>query len=139
MKKFLLFLITIIMVVFTCACDSEKSVILFNQHRFTPDTITSPSNINVFKPGERIYYLITLPQPVQTKMLLIQVVKLGGGSEERLGYDLVWGNRVKLKDEQKHYYTDYIVLNGTGAYAMKVYSKDNPTKILTTGNFYVKN
>ncbi len=139
MKKFLLFLITIIMVVFTCACDSEKSVILFNQHRFTPDTITSPSNTNVFKPGERIYYLITLPQPVQTKMLLIQVVKLGGGSEERLGYDLVWGNRVKLKDEQKHYYTDYIVLNGTGAYAMKVYSKDNPTKILTTGNFYVKN
>ncbi len=127
------------MVVFTCACDSEKSVILFNQHRFTPDTITSPSNTNVFKPGERIYYLITLPQPVETQMLLIQVVKLGGGSEERLGYDLVWGNRVKLKDEQKHYYTDYIVLNGTGAYAMKVYSKDNPTKILTTGNFYVKN
>lgn len=139
MKKFLLFLTTIIIAAFTFGCDSEKSVILFNKYRFTSDTIVSQSNTNVFKPGERIYYLITLPQPVETKMLLIQIVKLGGGQEERLGYDLVWGNRVKLKDEQKHYFTDYVVFNETGAYAMKVYSKDNPTKILTTGNFYVKN
>ena len=137
MKKFLLFIVTIIIAAFTCACDSEKSVVLFNKYRFTPDTIVSQSNTNVFKPGERIYYLITLPKPVETKMLLIQVVKLG--SEERLGYDLVWGKRIKLKDEQKHYFTDYIVINGTGAYAMKVYSKDEPTKLLTTGNFYVKN
>jgi len=127
------------MAIFTSACDSEKSVILFNKYRFTPDTIVSDSNTNVFAPGERIYYLITLPQPVDSKMLLIQVVKLGGAEgEDRLGYDLVWGNRVKLKDEQKHYYTDYIVLNQKGAYAMKVYSKDNPTKILTTGDFYIR-
>ena len=139
MRKFLLFIITVITMVFTCACDSEKSVILFNQHQFTKDTVISNSNTNVFKPGSRIYFLITLPEPVETKMLLIQIVKLGGNSDERLGYDLVWGKRVKLKDEQKHYFTDYVVLNDTGAYAMKVYSKDNPTKILTTGNFYVRN
>jgi len=139
MKKFLLFIITVFITIITCACDSEKSVILFNKYRFTPDTIVSGSNTNVFEPGDRIYYLITLPKPVESKMLLIQVVKLGGADdEERLGYDLVWGNRVKLKDEQKHYYTDYIVLNQKGAYAMKVYSKDNPTKILTTGDFYIR-
>ncbi len=139
MKKFLLFIITVFIVVITCACDKEEPVILFNKYRFTQDTIVSQSNTNVFAPGERIYYLITLPKPVETKMLLIQVVKLGGGSEERLGYDLVWGKRVKLKDEQKHYYTDYIVLNDKGAYAMKIYSKDNPTKLLTSAHFYVKN
>ena len=139
MKKFLLFIITLFTALMTCACNNDESVILFNKYRFTPDTIVSPSNTNVFAPGERIYYLITLPKQIETKMLLIQVVKLGAGEEERLGYDLVWGKRVKLKDEQKHYYTDYIVFNQKGAYTMKVYSKDNPTKILTTGNFYVRN
>ena len=138
MKKFLLFLVTVFFVIFTCGCDNEQSLILFNKYKFTPDTINSPSNTNVFKPNERIYYLITLPKPVESKFLLIQIVKVGGDKDERLGYDLVWGKKVKLRDEQKHYYTDYVVLNGTGAYIMKVYSRDNPTKILTTGNFYAK-
>lgn len=139
MKKFITLIITVFLTMFTCACDNEEAVILFNKHKITPDTIVSQSNTNVFKPHERIYYLITLPEVVQSKLLLIQVVKVGGGADERLGYDLVWGKRVKLRDEQAHYYTDYVVLNGTGAYVMKVYSRDNPTKILTTGNFYVRN
>ena len=138
MKKFLLFLVTVFFVIFTCGCDNEQSLILFNKYKFTPDTINSPSNTNVFKPNERIYYLVTLPKPVESKFLMIQIVKVGGDKDERLGYDLVWGKKVKLRDEQKHYYTDYVVLNGTGAYIMKVYSRDNPTKILTAGNFYVK-
>ena len=138
MKKFLLFLVTVFFVIFTCGCDNEQSLILFNKYKFTPDTINSPSNTNVFKPNERIYYLVTLPKPVESKFLMIQIVKVGGDKDERLGYDLVWGKKVKLRDEQKHYYTDYVVLNGTDAYIMKVYSRDNPTQILTTGNFYLK-
>lgn len=138
MKKFLLFLVTVFFVIFTCACDNEQSLVLFNKYRFTPDTINSPSNTNIFKPNERIYYLVTLPKPVESKFLMIQIVKVGGDKDERLGYDLIWGKKVKLRDEQKHYYTDYIVLSTTGTYIMKVYSRDNPTKILTTGQFYVK-
>ena len=72
-------------------------------------------------------------------MALIQIFKLGGDKDERLGYDIVWGKRVKLRQEQVFYYTDYIVLNNSGNYVMKVYSRDNPTKILTSANFYVKN
>lgn len=137
MKKLIIFLITVFMTIFTCACDKEESKILFNKHPFTSETITSTEN--VFKPGDKIYYLITLPQPVETRKLLIQVVKVGGDKDERLGYDLVWAKRVKLKDEQIYYFTDYVVFNQKGTYLMKVYSKDNPTKILTTSQFYVKN
>ena len=124
---------------FVCGCDEQKSYILFNKRPITADTITSESNINVFKPNERIYFLVTLPKPVEHKSLLIQVIKVGGDTDERLGYDLVWGKRIKLRDENVHYYTDYLVFNQTGAYIMKVYSRDNPTEILTTGNFYVRN
>ncbi len=137
MKKFLIFAISIILTMFTCACNKERSHILFNNHPFTKDTIFSGSNI--FKPGDRVYYLITLPTPVETRRLYIQIVKVDGDTDERLGYNLVWAKRIKLKDEQIYYYTDYVVFNQTGVYLMKVYSRDNPTKILTTSQFYVKN
>ncbi|MBQ8459584.1 hypothetical protein IJ541_05730 [bacterium] len=140
MKNFLKFLAVVILTIFTCACDSDKSVVLFNKHPFDAQTINdSVSNTNVFKSGERIYYLVTLPKPVETKLLLIQIYKIGGDKDERYGYELVWGKRVKLRDEQKYYFTDYVVLNKEGAYVIKVYSRDNPTQILTTGNFYIKN
>ena len=95
------------------------------------------SGTNVFAPGERIYYLVTLPKSTESKRLLIHVVKLG--KHERLGYDLVWGKQVKVRDEQVYYYTDYFVFNETGAYSVRVYSKDEPTKILTTNDFYIRN
>ena len=139
MKKFLILIISAFLTIFVCACDNEQSHVLFNKRPITPDTIVSDTNTNVFAPGERIYYLISLPQPVEKKSLLIQVVKVGGDKDERLGYDLVWGKRVKLRDENVHYFTDYFVFNQTGAYIMKVYSRDYPTEILTTGNFYVRN
>ena len=139
MKKFILFITVIFVSILTCACESEKAYILFNKYPISKETITSTSNTNQFKKGERIYYLVTFPEKSQSKMALIQVFKLGGDKDERLGYDIVWGKRVKLRQEQVFYYTDYIVLNSSGNYVMKVYSRDNPTKILTSANFYVKN
>ena len=92
-----------------------------------------------FKTGDKIYYLVTLPQPVEKKRLYIQIIKIGGGDAQYLGHDIVWGKHVKLSEQQIYYYTDYIVLNEAGAYEMKVYSRDNPTKILSAARFYIKN
>ena len=134
MKKILLFIFTVLIMFVTCACDNQKSYILFHKHPFTPEILTGSTN--VFKPNERIYYLITTPKPVESKRLLIQVVKKG--TDERLGYDLVWGKQVKIRDEQVYYYTDYVVFSEKGAYTMKVYSKDNPTKLLSSNDFYIR-
>lgn len=139
MKKTLTLIFTLFLAIFTSACNSEKSVILFNKYRFTQETITSNSNTNIFKPGDRINYLVTLPKPIESKLLLIQIIKIGGDKQERYGYELAWGKTVKIRDEQVYYYTNYIVLNDPGAYIMKVYSRDNPTKLLTSAYFYVKN
>lgn len=135
MKKFVLTLIVIFISAFCCACDNEKSHVFFNTRPFDAKTVTN--NTNIFKPNQRIYYLITLPKPVQTQRLLIQIVKTG--SNERLGYELVWGKQVKIRDEQIYYFTDYVVMSETGLYIMKVYSKDEPTKLLTSEEFFVKN
>jgi len=135
MKKFILTAVILFVTLISCACDNGKSYILFNKYPFTKDTMTS--TVNIFKPGERIYYLVTTPKKVETKRLLIQIYKMG--EQERLGYEIVWGKQVKVRDEQVYYYTDYVVLNSTGAYQMNVYSKDNPTKILSTSQFYIRN
>ena len=139
MKKFLVFLLLFCMNFFLPVLGREKSVIVFNKFPISEDTIVSSSNTNIFSPGERIYYLVTLPKKLQKQMLLIQILKVGSSPDERLGYELVWGKRVKVRDEQTHYFSDYVVLNSTGAYAMRIYSRDNPTKILTSAYFYVRN
>lgn len=134
MKKVISSIIFLIVLLTCCGCDNKESHILFNKYPFTADTMTSSTNI--FAVGERIYYLVTTPKTVESKRLLIQVVKLG--ANERLGYELVWGKQVKIRDEQIYYYTDYFVFNEKGAYSVRVYSKDNPTKILSTNDFYIR-
>ena len=135
MRKFVLLFITVFMMFFVYACDSEKVQVFYNKHPFSQETIVD--NTNVFEPNERIYYLITLPKKVYTQRLYIKIMKTG--SNERLGYETIWARQVKMRDEQVHYYTDYIVLRETGAYVMQVYSKDEPTKLLVNSLFYVRN
>ena len=134
-KKIILVLTIIIISFITTACNEKDAYILFNKVPFSEETMAMTTN--VFKPGERIYYLITTPKPVETNKLLVQVFK--SGSNERLGYEMVWGKMVKIRNEQVYYYTDYFTLNQTGAYVMKVYTKDYPTKLLTINNFYIRN
>jgi hypothetical protein len=120
--------------IFTTACEKE-AYILFNKYPFSEETMSVTTN--VFKPGEKIYYLVTTPKTVKTKRLLLQVMKMG--KDERLGYETVWGKQVKVRDEQVFYYTDYFVFHSTGAYEMRAYSKDEPTKLLTANYFYIRN
>lgn len=124
----------IIIAISLCACHIEKSQVFYNKYPFNEKTILD--NTNVFSPGERIYYLITLPEHVKSQRLYIQILQAGGTN--RLGYEMVWAKQVKIRDEQYHYYTDYIVLHQAGTYIINVYSKDEPTKLLTTSEFYLK-
>ena len=77
-----------------------------------------------------------MPQPQVSRILDIQVIQKG--KQEYLGYSLYMTRTIKLRDEEQKYYTDYFVINERGAYIMKVYSRDNPQKVLTQAEFYVK-
>ena len=134
LNKFVLFIILAFVIVFTVACKKE-SYILFNKYPFSEETMNATTN--VFKPGERIYYLVTTPKTVKSKRLLLQVMKMG--KHERLGYETVWGKQVKVRDEQVFYYTNYFVFNEAGAYEMRAFSKDEPTKLLSANYFYIRN
>lgn len=120
---------------FFTGCVHDKPGILFNRHPISEKNIYDCSS--TFKIGTRVYYVILMPKKVESRYLYIQVVKKDN-DYGRLGYDLVLTRDVRLKDEEIHYFTDYIVMNQKGLYAMKVYSKDNPKEPLAIGEFYVQ-
>lgn len=111
----------------------EKPLILFNKNPINPDNVAE--FCDTFNRHEKIYYLITIPEKNHSRFFYIQIIKLG--KYERLGYELVWGDLIRLKDENQYYYTDYIVLGEEGNYVIKVYSKDNPKKVYAMSQFWV--
>lgn len=133
MKRIISLLILISLTV--CGCvKADKPAILFNRHPISEQNVYDYSVI--FPIGARIYYLILVPKKIQSRYIYIQVIKKDN-SYGRLGYNLVWTKTVRLKDEEVNYFTDYLVLNEKGFYIMKVYSKDNPQKVLTSAEFRV--
>lgn len=124
----------ILLLFFLCGCNQDNAGILFNKNPITEKNIYDYSK--AFLKGSRIYYVVLMPKKVESRYLYIQVIKKDN-DYGRLGYDLIWTRDVRLKDEEINYYTDYFVINQKGYYAMKVYSKDNPHKVLAMSEFYV--
>ena len=135
MKRIILFGLSAILIIIATACGSDKPAVLFNKHPITKDNIMDYSS--VFKPGTRIYFVVLMPKPQKSRYLYIQLIKKDN-DQERLGYQLYWSNTIRLKDEHMYYYDDYVVVNQTGAYVMKVYSKDKPKDPLAMAQFFVR-
>ncbi len=137
MKKFLSILFITFLVTTSSAFGcwkKEKPMILFNKNQINQDNVAE--FCDTFRPNERIYYLVTTPKKIRSRFLYIQVIKMG--KYDRLGYDLVWADTVRLKDEQVYYYDDYFVMSEPGLYVVKVYSKDKPTKVYALAQFRVE-
>lgn len=133
MKKFFTILLFFI-AIFACGCQ-DKSYIVFNRSEITPENALDGAYL--FEKGEKVYYLVTFPKPVVTRQIYIQVFKRDN-EQMRYGYQLIYGKRIKLKDEQQFYYTDYFVFGEKGLYEFKVYTGDNPTKELTSNIVQIK-
>lgn len=136
MKKIVLCLISLLIMFSASACSKDKAAILFNKNKITVDNVMDYSF--VFQPNQRIYYLVIIPKKIKTRSIEIQIIKKDN-QYQRLGYNLYWSYSAQLKDDQMYYYDDYVVIPEQGAYVMKVYSKDNPTKTLCMSQFFVKN
>lgn len=134
MKKLILIISLFLIILTASACTRDKAGILFNKYPITEKNIYDYSTN--FSAGTRIYYVILMPEKVESRYIYIQVVKKDN-DYGRLGYKLVQTRNIRLKDEEVHYFTDYLVLNESGYYFMKVYSKDNPHKVLAASEFYV--
>lgn len=135
MKKLVLLFSILLTMFLTCACTNDKASILFNKYPISEKNIYDYSK--TFTVGRRIYYIVLMPKKVESRYLYIQIIKKDNDYGQ-FGYKLHQTFNIRLKDEEVNYYTDYFVLNEKGFYIMKVYSKDNPHKVLAQADFYVK-
>ena len=62
--RFFLLIVVLFGMIFTTACK-KQAYILFNKYPFSEETMSATTN--VFKPGEKIYYLVTTPKTVKSK------------------------------------------------------------------------
>ena len=136
MKKLNIILLLILILFTATSCTRDKAGILFNTRPITEKNIYDYSTN--FPVDSRIYYVILMPQKVESRYIYIQIVKKDN-DYGRLGYKLIQTRNIRLKDEEINYFTDYFVLNESGYYFMKVYSKDKPQKVLAAAEFYVRN
>lgn len=132
MKK--LIAVIFLILFFTTACSVKHAGILFNKYPITAENIYD--NQTVFPVGSRIYYVVVMPKKVESRYLYMQIVKKDN-KYGQFGYNLIQTRNIRLKDEEINYFTDYFVLNEDGYYFMRIYSKDNPHKVLASAEFYV--
>lgn len=135
MKKFLTLIAICFVMLAVCGCDGDKPGILFNRYPITEDTVMNYEQ--VFERGKRIYYLVVMPEKIHSRYMYLQIIKKDN-DYGRLGYKIYYGKNIRLKNENIYYYDDYIVINEPGAYVMQIFSRDNPQKVLTMGEFWVR-
>ena len=134
MKKIVLLLSILLTMFLASGCTNDKAAILFNKYPITEKNIYDYSKS--FLVGRQIYYVVLMPKKVESRYLYIQIIKKDNDYGQ-FAYKLQQTYNVRLKDEEVNYYTDYFVLNEKGYYFMKIYSKDNPQKVLAQADFYV--
>ena len=93
-------------------------------------------NHDVFRVGDRIYFLIYTPEGFKSDYIKYQVIKQDDKAHVG-GYSRIRNVDCKVKD--KNYYVDYIVLSEAGKYALQIFDIENIHHWIAFGHFLVVN
>ncbi len=122
-KKLLLLSVLIITIFMVSSCSrEEKSLILFNHNPITRLNVLE--NATDFKVDERIYFIYMTKKNLEGEDIRIKIFKRDSKANGLMN-TLVYSNDFRLKKGEINYFTDYIVMQKSGDYAMLVFRKDN--------------
>lgn len=134
-KKLLSILIIIFFALGLTACDTPKTILLFNDNPITKENLLQ--NSTQFKVGKRFYYIFITERQIATHFIRVKILK----RDEKANFQptkTVYCNDFRLNQDQIFYYTDYLVMNDTGYYYMLIYAMNRLDKPLVTTDFQVK-
>lgn len=92
MKKLILTCLSIFLILTTTACVRDRASILFNKYPITEKNIYD--NSTVFQANSRIYYLILMPEKVESRYLYIQIIKKDN-KYGQFGYNLIQTRNIR--------------------------------------------
>ncbi len=119
------------------ACDREKdAVILLGNEQIDPSNFVFQNTQPVFKPRQKIYYILVTKEPIESEELRIQVLKL---DQKYPAYkiEVAYGRDIN-RGSQKNYVTDYFILHKEGNYVIRIFSHDNFDKPISETEFLVE-
>ncbi len=96
--------------------------------------IDNIENKNVFKIGEKIYFLTYVPEGFKSDYIKYQIVKLDDNAHVA-GYTRIRNITCRVKN--KNYYSDYFILFEEGKYFLQVFDIRNLHQWLVIGGFRV--
>lgn len=134
-KKILSILIITLFALGLTACETPKTLLLFNDNPISKDNILQ--NSTQFKVGKRFYYIFMTEKQIETNFIRVRILK----RDEKANYaptKVVYCNDFRLNKDQIYYFTDYMVLNDTGYYYMMIYAMNRLDRPLATADFQVK-
>lgn len=114
---------------FLTGCDSEKPQIAFSSTPFSKELGYTPQNI--YKKGERVYFLLYNPKDFKTRLLKINVFRKDPDADEYFGYESLYNKTIELTD--KKFYTDYYIMNKKGIYIFQIFEYTNIHKPVIIG------
>lgn len=133
MKRFFIKILTITVFVFTSlifsGCDRENPGIIFSSTPFSKELGYTPQNI--FKKGEKIYYLAYNPKEFKTRLVKVQVFRKDDNADEFFGYEYLYNKTIELKDKKFH--TDFFIINKKGYYMFQIFEYTNTLKPVIRG------
>lgn len=115
-------------------CNKQKAIILFNNNPITKETLLN--NSTMFKVKKRIYYVFISQKPIESKFIRV-IIQKREEKADNLALKVVYSDDFRLNKDNVFYYTDYIVMEETGSYCMKVYAKNNLERPLAVADFKV--
>lgn len=119
MKNKIITLILIISTIFLsgCAIKSKKPILLFNSQKINAKTIYDAQKI--FKPNQKVYYVILMPNGFKKEYLRMQIIKredkvVQGGANIYMSKDL-------FIDASKKYYIDSFSIGSSGTFVVRFF------------------
>jgi len=120
MKKFVFLFLFLPLLL--CGCNREKATILLSSRPIDAQNFEAFSMKSLFKPGEKIYYVLLNPEPFTSGKARLQILKLDIKAPY-YGIDISQGRDIEI-DTSKQYILGNFVLHRNGYYALRIFANE---------------
>lgn len=126
--------IAAVLMLFLCACDKEKVVLLFNNQPINEMTVKIP--VTYFELGEITHYVVFNPKGFESPYLRVQILKKDT-KVQNWGFSIYTAKNLKI-DSTKKFFIDEVKIDKKGTFIMSIYYLNDLTRPLVRESFVIR-
>ena len=95
------FLLCTLLIFLLCGCDRQKAAVFVSSKPIDAQNFEVSNMRSLFKPGQKIYYILLNPKPFLSSKIRLQILKVDYKGSF-FGVNLIRGRDIEI-DKQKHH------------------------------------